>query len=879
MEWANENPTGYVLTREQHDEIAEAVRGGKVVLLRANSESNAVYVCDVHVSSPFINVTYTDSNGHIVRFRYNPYQVPYQISVTMHNAYLPQGGELGQVLTKMGTGIDDVAWADNVSAYTITSFTAVDVENQFDEELATDLHFGQQDITNLLRAVQENKIIIIHTDKGGVLEYYTCAARVNDGEFILQYTNQNGQFITLATNLDDPDYYVNVSLLNSSLPIPESEGQVLTVTNIQRSNARGAINQVYDFEWADAPQGGGSIIVDKAMSDTSENPVQNKVIKKYVDDSLSVYVLPFTHEQVVAWANETPTGYVLTREQHDEIAEAIYAQKVILIPTEFGGYFPCSVHNDDMLYFSWLDNEDKVVNVSFAHSGAVDTANITPVQSLPNGGEVGQVLAKRSEESFDAEWVDAPQGGGIDTETIESIINEKLHYTNFAPNKTLDPKGNILDSDGWNVTNPIAVAGNKTLTFECGGTNTAALCEYDADGNFVDYWGQSTHPRTITTKAKTAYVRMAVPNAAEYDYYIEQNGVKLFTTLMNYNIAEQGIVLADDGETLQNRKGKINPRTTIANVVDENGNRLNEILGELASGGGEGALIYNAPQTLTDEQKNQVAKNIGQPRERLILEWTNEEAEVLQPTAYDAETGYFTTDKMPSWLAEDGAVVDAVVNYADDILSGKSSSKNVVQGTFSGESVIGIKRISATEFLCQYGKINTTAATIPATVDVSLFNFTNTTLATFQLPKDGEASPTAGIKKFHIYITDAPFRISRYVKVWLNGSDIAKTQGNSTFDYFPSAAVGHFSSKCFATIVDMEVWVDYGAEGGAQAKFARIDSNGVYFNSSANLEYYVNPTMHSNWCGLWGYSQSKQCYLQVASLGSRATVRITEIID
>ena len=56
-------------------------------------------------------------------------------------------------------------------------------------------------------------------------------------------------------------------------------------------------------------------------------------------------------------------------------------------------------------------------------------------------------------------------GGNVDAETIENIIREKLHYTNFAPNKTLDPKGNILDSDGWNVTDPIAVAGNKTLTF------------------------------------------------------------------------------------------------------------------------------------------------------------------------------------------------------------------------------------------------------------------------------------------------------------------------------------------------------------------------------------------------------------------------------
>ena len=36
--------------------------------------------------------------------------------------------------------------------------------------------------------------------------------------------------------------------------------------------------------------GGGNIDIDNAMSDTSENAVQNKVIKKYVDDSIVQYV-------------------------------------------------------------------------------------------------------------------------------------------------------------------------------------------------------------------------------------------------------------------------------------------------------------------------------------------------------------------------------------------------------------------------------------------------------------------------------------------------------------------------------------------------------------------------------------------------------------
>ena len=37
--------------------------------------------------------------------------------------------------------------------------------------------------------------------------------------------------------------------------------------------------------------GGGNIVIDNAMSDTSENAVQNKVIKAYVDESIQVAIL------------------------------------------------------------------------------------------------------------------------------------------------------------------------------------------------------------------------------------------------------------------------------------------------------------------------------------------------------------------------------------------------------------------------------------------------------------------------------------------------------------------------------------------------------------------------------------------------------------
>lgn len=301
-----------------------------------------------------------------------------------------------------------------------------------------------------------------------------------------------------------------------------------------------------------------------------------------------------------------------------------------------------------------------------------------------------------------------------------------------------------------------------------------------------------------------------------------------------------------------------------------------------SGGSAEGAVLYT-PQTLTDEQKSQVAKNIGQPRERLILEWSNEDAEVLQPIAYDSATGYFTAESMPSWLPENGVSCEAVIDYVDAILLGKASSQDVVKGTVSGSSRIWIQRISETQFFCHLNKTNMTAAKIPTTVDVSLFYFTSTITPAFQLLKDGEVSPTRGVKKFHIHITDLPGRESRYTQLWLNGAP-RYTQGETHYNKYPGGAIDYFAPYCFGTTVDAEVWVDYaGATNAPTGKFVRVDSCGVYFNSSnSKLEYYVNPTMYSAWGEMWGYGLAlgdTQCYLRISALGHRATVRITEIID
>lgn len=491
---------------------------------------------------------------------------------------------------------------------------------------------------------------------------------------------------------------------------------------------------------ANLPSSGGSIEVDSEMSDTSENPVQNKVIKKYVDATHHTYIIESfsAYEVSRAYSNPIDEPLILKSSEIPILVSAIKAGKVILLESEERGIIVCDCN---------VDYDDRMVSISFGDYITItcDTAitnqcTLSPrIEHLPQGGENNQILAALKDEEDD---------------------NPSYHWVN-----------------------PTSIGAVPS------GGRDGQILKKRSDDDFDTEWVD----------------------------------------------APQG------------------------------------------GGTAEGAVLYT-PQTLTDEQKSQVAKNIGQPRERLILEWSNEDAEVLQPIAYDAETGYFTAETMPSWLAEDGVSVNAVINYTDAVLLGNTSSKNVVIGSDAGRSTLWIKRINETQFLCHIGQTNMTAATVPSTVDVSLFYFTNTVNPAFQLLKEGETSPTIGVRKFHIRITDMAARESKYTNLWLNGNPLY-AQGANEYSKYPAAAIGHFINNCFGTTADMEVWVDYGAEGGPRGKFVRLDSNGAYFDTQQNLAYYTNPTLYSKWGGVWGFSGTKQCYLRVTALGKRATVRITEIIE
>lgn len=462
-------------------------------------------------------------------------------------------------------------------------------------------------------------------------------------------------------------------------------------------------------------------------------------------------------------------------------------------------------------------------------------------EGIPAGGSAGQVLSKKSDADYDTEWVDVPQGGGSSVDVVDNlttadptkvlsanmgkVLNEKFQYKNYLAGKNLDKKGNILDAKGWNVSTPIAVVGGTALTFECGGTNTSALCEYDANGNFLDYWGQSVHPRTFTTKANTAYVRLAVPNNPTQDYFVAQNDVVLFNKLRNFDIVEQ-----------------------VANL-DEAAIEVTPLLS--------------------------IENDIYPPHMRLIVEWSNKDAEVLQPVSYNAETNLFEVESMPSWLAEDGVIVPATINYSDTILWGTGGWQNVPFPKNNTQTVQHIKRVSATTFMAlSHSAESSNQMDIIASPDCTLFSYCQAKdVQRLPLQLDGEE--LSGIKKFKIVIKDSNLHLAKTF-CGVNSSSTMLLSNNY------NRVLGAYLAETRPLMVSgyMIIEVDF---DNAQYRYLEYQLSGLSRTGVQTVTPYVQMSKNTEqWSSIWPNTKpiSQAFFLLPANaLTKKCNVKIYEIYE
>ena len=197
-----------------------------------------------------------------------------------------------------------------------------------------------------------------------------------------------------------------------------------------------------------ATGGGGGGTVDTAMSDTSTNPVQNKVIKAYVDSQAGVTV-----DSVMSPTSTNPVQNRVITSNLDNIRVSLSAK------------------------------QDRLI----AGSGiTIDSNNIISATGgggggLPSGGTTGQALVKRSNTSGDVEWKTIGGGGVVIDDALstssENPVQNKI--ITLALNDITDNKQDKLTAGSG-----IRIDSNNVISATGGGGGGGSALFIDSS-NFI----------------------------------------------------------------------------------------------------------------------------------------------------------------------------------------------------------------------------------------------------------------------------------------------------------------------------------------------------------------------------------------------------------
>lgn len=294
---------------------------------------------------------------------------------------------------------------------------------------------------------------------------------------------------------------------------------------------------------------------------------------------------------------------------------------------------------------------------------------------------------------------------------------------------------------------------------------------------------------------------------------------------------------------------------------------------DIPQGGGggtaEGAVLYT-PQTLTDEQKSQVAKNIGQPRERLILEWSNEDAEVMQPIAYDTESGLFEVETMPSYLAEDGVVKQLQMNYDRSLFLTPDNWKNLPKPQGGQASWCFVKREDATHFSLWQEKTATTPISTPSAVNVAKFYFTQGVIPFIYFPKYEE-----GLHKYRLVAEHTSHVPSRYNQMAMLGEQEKFASGRGSTFY--ELGTGYQSLEVVDGNFEIEIEIDHTTY---QNRFVSIKGYCTQRDNNSKLTQLVNRPLFGPWTDFsWQLRPNFIWAVWSWAIKKDTTIKLYEIIE
>ena len=283
----------------------------------------------------------------------------------------------------------------------------------------------------------------------------------------------------------------------------DSDGNIINTTYAKKSDISGMVKSVNNIKPDNNGNvtiagggSGGSVIVDDALSDTSTNPVQNKVVKAALDnravlDDVNTFTSPNNFDDIymedginsLKWYNGSPNFVVASINSKKYTGEAATARKatqdgagnVITDTYTKKADFDKTIGQLQVAFQEKVDRSD-LSNV--ATSGQYSDLRGKPeyvVQSVNNvrpdeNGNVSISVSGGSNVTVDT-TLSATSNNAIANKAVYNALNGKLDKTGTAEYARKDSAGNVISSTYIKTVNNVKpdASGNVTIAVSGGG--------------------------------------------------------------------------------------------------------------------------------------------------------------------------------------------------------------------------------------------------------------------------------------------------------------------------------------------------------------------------------------------------------------------------
>lgn len=283
----------------------------------------------------------------------------------------------------------------------------------------------------------------------------------------------------------------------------DSDGNIINTTYAKKSDISGMVKSVNNIKPDNNGNvtiagggSGGSVIVDDALSDTSTNPVQNKVVKAALDnravlDDVNTFTSPNNFDDIymedginsLKWYNGSPNFVVASINSKKYTGESATARKA----TQDGAG---NVITDT--YTKKADFDKTIGQLQVAFQEKVDRSDLSDVatsgqysdlrgkpeyvvQSVNNvrpdeNGNVSISVSGGSNVTVDT-TLSATSNNAIANKAVYNALNGKLGKTGTAEYARKDSAGNVISSTYIKTVNNVKpdASGNVTIAVSGGG--------------------------------------------------------------------------------------------------------------------------------------------------------------------------------------------------------------------------------------------------------------------------------------------------------------------------------------------------------------------------------------------------------------------------